>query len=126
MVEFDFEKLFKYLAVENSLLIVGIFSFLISIYNEYLLGMKLGFLFLLFGAIIRFYRINFVQGIFYNYMDRYRYKRKTLYFDEKKGKTSEIEQYVIPFSGSWHMNLVDFVMLSIILLIFIYAFIEII
>lgn len=125
-MEFDFEKLFKNLAVENSLLILGVLSVFISIYNKYLLGMKLGFLFLLFGAIFRFYRINIVKGLFFNYMDRFRYKRKTLIYDAKKGTYKKSEEYVIPFKKSWHIQLIDFLICLFILLLLIYFFIGLI
>ena len=42
----DLEKILRILAIENSLLVLGVLSFLISIYNQFILGMKLGFLFL--------------------------------------------------------------------------------
>ena len=44
--QIDLEKILRILAIENSLLVLGVLSFLISIYNQFILGMKLGFLFL--------------------------------------------------------------------------------
>ena len=122
-MELDFEKLFKYLRIENSLIVLGVLSLLISIYNKYILGMKLGFLFLIFGATFRFYSLSIVNGLFQNYMDKFRYKRKTLVYDKEKNINSETEEYVIPFKKSWYIQLIDFIVCLIILLLLVYLFI---
>lgn len=122
-MEFDFEKLFTHLRIENSLIILGVLSILISIYNSYILGIKLGFLFLLFGAIFRFYNISIVRGLFSNYMDKFRYKRKTLVYNKEKSINNETEEYVIPFNKSWYINFIDFLLCLLILIFFVYLFI---
>ncbi len=124
--KFDIEKFFQYLRIENSLILLGVFTFLISVYNEYILGMKLGFLFLLFGAIFRFYNLSIVTGIFNNYMNNPKYLKEKKIFDRKANKYIKIEKLSVPFKDSWHIFLADFLSCLFILFLLIYSFILVI
>jgi hypothetical protein len=121
-MEIDFEKLFRNIAVENSLLVIGALSLLISIYNEYLLGIKLGFSFIIFGGIIRFYNLNIHKGILHNYMEKPRYRSDLRSYSDKWGKCVDIPGYDIPFKESWYIELIDFFCCLAILSLFVYIF----
>jgi len=122
-MEFDFEKLFKYLRIENSLIVLGVLSLLISIYKEYILGIKLGFLFLSFGIIFRLHNVSIVIDIFKRYTEKFRYKRKILIYDKNKGKNIESEEYHIDLEKIWDIVLFEFTICLILVLIFVYLFI---
>ncbi|MDD5178491.1 MAG: hypothetical protein PHT54_04410 [Candidatus Nanoarchaeia archaeon] len=122
-MEIDFEKIFKYLRIENALILLGVLSFLVSLYNEYIFGMKISFWFLFSGAIFRFYNISIVNGIFLNYMDKFRYKRKTLVFDKDKSVYNETEEYVVPFRKSWWIHLVDLILCLFLVLLLVYLYV---
>ena len=125
-MELDFEKLFRYLAVENSLLIAGVLSLLISIYAQYILGMKIGFFFLIFGAFLRFYNLSIVKGIFNNYLNKPKYREVKKIYNEKSRKYDKEEFYRIPFKDSWYIHIFDFSLCLLFLICFIYVFLLII
>ena len=121
-MEIDFEKLFKNLGIEGALIILGVLSLLFSIYNKYILGIKLGFLFLSFGMIFRFYNLSIVRGIFNNYLDKFKQKRKTLVYDEKKYIYNKTEEYSTPFEKTKYFQFIDFILCLILLSIFAFFF----
>ncbi len=99
-----------------------ILSLLISIYNEYILDIKLGFLFILFGAILRFYNINICKGILHNYMNKPKYKTEIKEYCKEKKDFIKVPGYVIPFKDSWYLHAIDFLSCLLILSLFIYSF----
>lgn len=124
-MEFDFEKLFKWLATENSLFVLGVGSTLISMHNQYTLGIKLGVLFVIFGAIFRFYRINIVSGLLEKYKHKPKYKTKTLQRSEGKKDSVKLPR-TVPLSESWYLELIDFCLCLIILTTFVYLFLSVV
>jgi len=125
-MDLDVGKIFENIRVENALLLLGVLSLLISIYNQYLLGMKVGFLFMIFGGIFRFYGMNIVRGTFINYLNKPKYLKEVKEFNEIKKDYIKVKRYIIPFSDSWYIHLIDFTLCLIILTLFTYIFIYLI
>ncbi len=121
-MEIDFEKLFKNLAVENSLLVVGALSLLVSIYAHDILGIKIGFFLIMSGGFLRFYNISIVHGLINNRVRDSRYLVNKKFYDEVNGKYYYQESYVIPFKVSWLFTALDFCLCIIMTMIFVCIF----